>query len=216
MNIPIDEQVERKVNALAQKGRTVVLVARNGALLGGLGIADQARSDAAEMVTQLREDGVDRVVMLTGDAEPSARAIADKVYISDVRASLLPEDKNDVIRTLKKEGHKVAMIGDGINDAPALATADIGIAMGAAGTDVAIETADIALMSEKLMNIPEAFRISKLTLRNIRQNVVIAFVTVGTLLAGVFAGSVHMAAGMLIHELSVMLVILNGMRLRWV
>ncbi|TYP94828.1 Cd2+/Zn2+-exporting ATPase [Fodinibius salinus] len=213
--ISIGEGINKEIQNLTNRGRTVVFTARNNKLVGAIGIADPMRTETTEMISKLRENGIERIAMLTGDAKSTANAIAGESGITEVHAGILPEDKNDIILAMQEEGYQVAMVGDGINDAPALATADIGIAMGAAGTDVAIETADIALMTDKLMNIPEALRISKLTLRNIHQNVVIALVTVGALLAGVFAGSVHMAAGMLIHELSVMLVIFNGMRLRW-
>lgn len=213
--IHISPQIEKEIVALEEIGRTVVLVARDGELLGGLGIADRVRTDAAAMIDRLRKNGIERIMMLTGDAERTAQAIAGEIGIADVQSGILPEDKYDIIRALQQEKYRVAMIGDGINDAPALATADIGIAMGVAGTDVAIETADIALMSNNLMNIPEALNISKRTIRNIRQNIGLALITVAALLSGVFAGSVNMAGGMLIHELSVLVVILNGMRLRW-
>ncbi|SHF97706.1 Cd2+/Zn2+-exporting ATPase [Fodinibius roseus] len=214
--ISINDGIEKEIATLTKKGRTAVLVARNNELLGAIGIADQMRPEAPKMISRLRKNGIEHIAMLTGDARDTAEAIAEEVGIREVHAGILPEDKNDIILEMQKQGHQVAMIGDGINDAPALASADIGIAMGAAGTDVAIETADIALMSDKLMNIPEALRLSLKTLGNIRQNVVIALVTVAALLTGVFTGSVHMAGGMLVHELSVLAVILNGMRIRWV
>ncbi len=198
---------------LSTSGKTAVVVALDGIELGILGIADLPRETAPAMLTSLKAIGVDRVVMLTGDDRRTAQAIARDVGISDVRAELLPEHKLEHIQQLRAEGHVVAMIGDGINDAPALAAADIGVAMGAAGTDVAIETADIALMADDLLKIPEAIGLSKATLRNIRQNVSIALLTVGGLLAGVLLGQVHMAEGMFIHELSVLVVVLNGMRL---
>lgn len=194
--------------ALTNRAR---LLALDGVPLGVLGVADSLRETAASMIQRLQEIGIQKIVMLTGDDRRTAQAIAKEVGVTEIAAELLPEDKLDVIRQLQKEGHVVAMVGDGINDAPALAAAEIGMAMGAAGTDVAIETADIALMADDLLKIPEAIRLSKATLRNIRQNVALALVT--ALLAGVFIGEVNMAAGMFIHELSVLVVIANGMRL---
>ncbi len=194
-------------------GKTAVFVALDGAELGVLGISDPLREAVPSMIQRLQDVGLKRVVMLTGDDRKTAQVIAGEAEIADVRAELLPEDKLDVIRQLQSEGHVVAMVGDGVNDAPALAAADIGIAMGSAGTDIAIETADIALMSDDLLKLPEALRLSRATLRNIRQNVLIALATVTGLLIGVLLGEVHMAGGMLIHEASVLIVILNGMRL---
>ncbi len=212
-NIGISADAHAQVERLSAAGKTAVFVAVDGRQLGVLGIADPPRKTAPAMLGMLDEIGIKRVVMLTGDDRRTAEAIAAEVGIADVRAELLPEHKLDYIRQLQNEGHVVAMIGDGINDAPALAAADIGIAMGAAGTDVAIETADIALMADDLLKIPEAIGLSKATLRNIRQNVSIALLTVGGLLAGVLLGQVHMAGGMFIHELSVLVVVVNGMRL---
>lgn len=213
MGISVNLETRRHLSRLKQGGRTSVLVAYDGMMVGVLGIADTIRGQAREMVERLREAGLKQIVMLTGDDRITAEAIAAQVGITDVRAELMPEDKLEVIRSLQVDRHIVAMVGDGINDAPALAAADIGIAMGAAGTDVAIETADIALMADDLMRLPEAIRLSKATLGNIRQNVIIALATVTVLILGVLFGRVHMAGGMLIHETSVLIVILNGMRL---
>ncbi len=201
------------IRQLKEKGKTTVLVAINGRLSGVLGISDTTRPDAPGMIHQLKEAGIERVLMLTGDERETAEAIGRETGIDEVHAELLPEDKLDKIRDLRQQGYITAMIGDGINDAPALATADIGIAMGAAGTDVAIESADIALMADDLLKIPRAISLSRKTLNNIRQNVVIALLTVAGLLTGVITDHVHMAGGMFIHEISVLVVILNGMRL---
>jgi len=206
-------QRSAKLAELQELGQTAVGVARDGELIGLLGIEDELRDYAAETTAQLRRRGVSKLVMLTGDNERTARAIGRAAGISEIHAGLLPEEKLAHIHALQAAGEIVAMIGDGINDAPALAAADIGIAMGAAGTDVAIETADIALMTDDLRKVPEAIRLSRLTLGNIRQNTGIALLTVVGLLAGVLAGQVHMAGGMLIHQASVFLVILNAMRL---
>ena len=211
--IEIDGAAGATLEQLQQAGQTAVVVAVGGQAAGVLGITDPLREGVPEMLRQLKAAGVSRLVMLTGDDAQTAQAIAGAAGVQEVRAGLLPEEKLTAIRRLQQAGHHVAMIGDGINDAPALAAADIGIAMGAAGSDVAIETADIALMADDLMKIPQAIRLSRATLRNIYQNVFIALATVNLLLLGVLLGRVHMAGGMLIHEISVLVVILNGMRL---
>ena len=201
------------VERLAAAGRTPMVVARDGQVLGVVAVADQIRADTAEMVRRLHAAGVKKVVMLTGDIEPVARAVAREVGVDEVRAGLLPEDKLEAVADLKAQGYVVAMVGDGVNDAPALATADIGVAMGAAGTGVAIETADIALMADDLLKLPQAISLARRTVANMRQNITIALVTVAMLLAGVLFGGVTMAIGMLVHEASVLIVIINAMRL---
>ncbi|MEJ2598604.1 MAG: cation-translocating P-type ATPase [Anaerolineales bacterium] len=213
LGVLVEDTAYAVLAELQSEGKTAVLVSLNGRIIGVLGIADPIRPATPDMIQRLKDIDVERIVMLTGDDELTARSIARQARIDEVKAGLLPEHKLAAIQALQQEGHVVSMIGDGINDAPALAAADIGIAMGAAGTDVAIETADIALMSDDLLKIPEAVHLSKATLGNIRQNVFISLTTVSVLLLGVLLGQVHMAGGMLIHEASVLIVILNGMRL---
>ncbi|MDO5503663.1 MAG: cation-translocating P-type ATPase [Actinomycetia bacterium] len=204
---------EAAVDELAGAGRTPLLVALDGVVIGALGVADTIRDEAAALVQTLHGVGAKRVLMLTGDNQRVADAVAAQVGIDDARAGLLPDDKLEVIRALQGQGHTVAMVGDGVNDAPALALADIGIAMGAAGSPVAIETADIALMTSRLDRIPEAISLAKRTAAVMRSNIVIALATVAALLAGVLFGGVTMAIGMLVHEASVLVVIVNAMRL---
>ena len=204
---------ESAVEELSSAGQTPLLVAVDGEVIGALGVADTVRDEAPALVEALHRVGARRVLMLTGDNQRVADAVAAQVGIDDARASLLPEDKLGVIKQLQAEGHTVAMVGDGVNDAPALALADIGIAMGAAGSPVAIETADIALMTSHLDRIPESISLAKRTAGVMRSNIAIALVTVAALLAGVLFGGVTMAIGMLVHEASVLVVIVNAMRL---
>ena len=201
------------VDRLAAGGRTPMVVALDGRVIGVVAVADRVRADARAMVERLHAAGVRQVVMLTGDARAVAQAVAAQVGVDDVRAGLLPEDKLAAVTDLQAAGHTVAMVGDGVNDAPALAAADIGVAMGAAGTGVAIETADIALMRDDLLKLPQAVSLARRTVAVMRQNIAIALLTVAALLAGVFAGGVTMAIGMLVHEASVLVVIGNAMRL---
>ena len=198
---------------LSAQGRTPMAIAIDGRLAGVVAVADKIRDDAAEMIRRLRANGVKKVVMLTGDNQRVADAVGAQVGVDEVPAGLLPEDKLDIVAKLQREGHVVAMVGDGVNDAPALATADIGVAMGAAGTGVAIETADIALMKDDLLKLPQAVRLARRTVANMKQNITVTLVVVATLLAGVLFGGVTMAIGMLVHEASVLVVIVNAMRL---
>lgn len=204
---------DEAANKLAAQGKTPMIVAVGNEVIGVIAVADEIRTDAPDMVARLHDAGVEKVVMLTGDTQLVAEAIGQATGIDEIHASLLPEDKLDAVAAMQRDGHTVAMVGDGVNDAPALATADIGVAMGAAGSAVAVETADIALMGDNLMKLPESVSLAKRTVSVMRQNIVIALATVVALLIGVFAGGVTMSVGMLVHEGSVLVVIANAMRL---
>ena len=212
-DLPDTLQATRVAEELAAAGQTPMIVAIDDTVAGVIAVADALRTDAAAMVDRLHHSGVRTVVMLTGDAPQVAHAVATATGIDEVHAGLLPEDKLDAVAALQRRGHTVAMVGDGVNDAPALATANIGVAMGAAGSAVAVETADIALMGDDLLKLPEAISLAKRTVNNMRQNITIAMITVTLLLVGVLFGGVTMAIGMLVHEASVLIVIINAMRL---
>ena len=205
---PLDHLVERE-----QAGNTVVLVAVEGALAGLVSIADEVRDEAAAALADLRESGIREVHMLTGDNPHTAQIVADRLGIDHVHARLLPEDKVAIVRDLQATGLTVAMIGDGVNDAPALAAAEVGVAMGASGTDVSMETADVVLMTDRLDQLAHARRLARATVRVMKQNTALALATVLVLVAGVLLQVVHLASGMLVHEASVLLVILNALRL---
>lgn len=211
-NIQYDQEVADHVSQEENRAQTVVFVANDERVLGLISIADVLRTDAYKLVHNLKQSGVKKVVMLTGDNERAAAAVSVELGIDQYYAELLPEDKVKILQDLQKE-YIVAMVGDGVNDAPALAIADVGIAMGGSGTDVAIETADVVLMSDRLMNLPYALGLSQATMNNMRQNIYFAVFIVVALLIGVLTRNVFMASGMLVHELSVLLVIINAIRL---
>lgn len=170
------QRVYKQVLDLQNQGKTVILMGRDKEVLGLIAVADQTRDNSLTVIRKLREVGVQHTIMLTGDNRAAAESIGNKLGIRTVMAELLPQDKLNAIKQLQKEHGKVAMIGDGINDAPALATATVGIAMGGAGTDTALETADIALMGDDLSKLPYTIRLSRRTLRIIKQNITFALV----------------------------------------
>jgi Cd2+/Zn2+-exporting ATPase len=197
---------------LRADGRTTVFVATSRAL-GVLGISDPVRPEAREACDALRALGIRRVAVVTGDHTGVARAVAAHIRADDVRAETLPQDKAKVIRALQREYGEVAMVGDGINDAPALAAATVGIAMGGAGTDVALETADIVLMSSDLRRVAYAVALSRKTKRVIRQNVTFALAVIGALVAATLLGHLRLPLAVVGHEGSTVLIVLNGLRL---
>lgn len=206
---------EALVYAINQEkaGNTAIFTAIDDRFAGLFSIADQIREDAQKALTQMRKNGIKKIVMLTGDNQYTAQLVAEQLGMDEYHAELLPEHKVEHVKRLKEEGYVVAMAGDGINDAPAIATADIGLAMGKGGTDVSMETADVVLMADQLTQLSHAYSLSKATIRNMRQNTFFAVSIVLVLLLGVLFRSVHLASGMFIHEASVLLVILNAMRL---
>jgi Cd2+/Zn2+-exporting ATPase len=176
-------------------------------------IADQPRVGARASLDALRRMGVRALVMITGDHQRAARAVAEEVGVDRVHAKLLPHEKSAVLESLRREFGAVAMVGDGVNDAPALATADVGIALGAAGTDVALETADVVVMGEELGGIPYARGLSLRARRIVLQNLVFASGVLVVLVALALLGRISLPAGVVGHEGSTIVVVLNGLRL---
>jgi len=213
LGLAIDPAIDNHLAKQQEKGNTAVLVVRNKTVIGIISIADRIRKEAATAIQELRRQGIKKTVMLTGDNQNVAQQVAHQLGIDRVFAELLPADKAAKVRACKNSGINLAMVGDGINDAPAIATADVGIAMGGTATDVTMQTADVILMSDSLDKLPYALQLAKATIRNMKQNTYFALITVALLLAGVLTGNIHLASGMLIHEISVILVILNAVRL---
>jgi Cu+-exporting ATPase len=213
--------LKNQSKAYTAQGHTVVYLAIDGKAAGFITVSDQVKKDAAEVIKQLKARGI-RIIMFTGDNLSAAKAVATKLRIDEVHAEALPEDKHSVIEKLQKAGHKVAMAGDGINDAPALAKADVSIAMGN-GSDIAIESADITLLKGNLLGINRSYHISRLTMRNIRQNLFFAFIY-NALGVPIAAGLLYPYFGILLTpviasaamSLSSVSVIANSLRLRLV
>jgi Zn2+/Cd2+-exporting ATPase len=201
-----------------KEGKTVVWVAKSSnsetvQVIGLIALADMIRSEAAVTINRLRKLGVEHIIMLTGDNQRTAEAVAKEVGIETVYSSLLPSDKLDVIRQLQKKYQTVAMVGDGINDAPALAQASVGIAMGGAGSDVALETADIVLMADRFDKLVAAMRLGRRVRGVVRQNITIALTSIVLLLIANFLGNINLPFGVIGHEGSTVLVTLSGLRL---
>jgi Zn2+/Cd2+-exporting ATPase len=206
------EQFQQAMEDLQGQGKTAMLLADEEKFLGIVAVADVLRPDAVSTLKALRAAGLKKLVMLTGDNQRVAEAIAKQAGIDEVFAELLPQDKVEKLNLLKKT-HKVAMVGDGVNDAPALATADLGIAMGAAGSDVALESADVVFMGERLEHLPYAFSISRRARRVMVANLSFALTVIVVLVIGSLGGNLPLPLGVLGHEGSTVLVCLNGLRL---
>jgi len=205
--------VREAADRLGREGKSIVVVGIDGRAVAVIALADQPRSNARETIERLRRVGVTRTIMLTGDRKSVADAIAKDLNVDEYHAELLPEQKLDLVQSLQKQYGPLAMVGDGVNDAPALASASVGIAMGGAGTDVAIETADVALMADDLRKLPDAIALSRFARRVIKQNLFIALGVISVLAPLAALGFTDLWVAVLFHEGSTVVVVLNAMRL---
>ncbi|MEV5025106.1 cadmium-translocating P-type ATPase [Paenibacillus sp. LPE1-1-1.1] len=206
-------QTESLITSLQQEGNTLVIVGTKDKLIGVIAVADTVRESAVNALKSLKQAGINQVIMLTGDNEGTAKKVAAQTGVTRYFAELLPEDKVKAIRKLQKEGNIVAMVGDGINDAPALATADLGIAMGGAGTDTAMETADVVLMADNLEKLPHTAKLSRKALKIIKQNIWFSIVVKLAALILIFPDVLTLWIAVMSDTGAALIVILNSMRL---
>jgi len=211
-NTSLDD-FQSRIESMQREAKTVVLVGTENIVYGLIAIADPLRPQARECITELRRAGIKKVIMLSGDNYLTTQAIARQAGIDELYAELKPEDKTLKIASLDKQYGRVAMVGDGINDAPALAAAHVGIAMGAAGTDVALETADVALMANDLSRLPYLIRFSHRNWKVIRQNLALSTVVISILITGAVTGSFSLPIAVIAHEVSEFVVIASGLRM---
>jgi len=209
----IPEELVAQVELLEEQGKTTMLVQVEDRFLGILGLADEPRGTARATLEQLRSLGIKALIMLTGDNERVATSISEQVGLTEYRANLLPEEKVAAIKVLLDRYGRVAMVGDGVNDAPALATSTVGIAMGASGTDVALETADVALMADDLSRLPFAVGLSRQARRIIRQNLIISLGVILLLIPAALLGMASIGPAIILHEGSTLMVVANALRL---
>ncbi|RTE10168.1 heavy metal translocating P-type ATPase [Paenibacillus whitsoniae] len=206
-------EIKSQILSLQQEGQSIVIVGTKDAILGVIGVADTVRNTSVKALSALKHAGMNQVVLLTGDNEGTAKKVATETGVTRYYAQLLPEDKVTVVKQLQEEGYVVAMVGDGINDAPALATANLGIAMGGAGTDTAMETADIVLMADNLEKLPHTIRLSRKALQIIKQNIWFSISVKLLALVLIFPGWLTLWIAVLSDTGAAILVILNSMRL---
>jgi Cd2+/Zn2+-exporting ATPase len=206
-------ELAQKVDELEKQGQTTAIVSYDGKLLGIIGLADMPRENVAAVMQDLKDLGLRHLVMLTGDNADVAKQIAAKVGLTEVKAELMPEDKLQILKKLTNDYKAIAMVGDGVNDAPALATATVGIAMGGAGTAVALETADVALMADDLSKLPYAVGLSRASRQIIQQNLFISLGVIGLLIISSVLGLVQLSFAVVLHEGSTLLVVANALRL---
>ncbi len=208
-----ERETEEKVKSLESDGNTTMLIRQNDEYIGIIALMDTPRKEAKNTLEQLKKLGIKRMIMLTGDNQKVADAVAKEIGLTDAWGSLLPEEKVEAIKRLKEKESKVAMVGDGVNDAPAMANSTVGIAMGAAGSDVALETADIALMADKLETLPFAIGLSRKAKGIIKQNLWVSLGIVALLIPATIFNFANIGIAVLIHEGSTLLVVFNALRL---
>ncbi len=213
LKVSVNSNLQAEVAELQDQGQTVMLIGTSDKVLGLISVADKIRNESTVAIAELKKSGIEKIIMLTGDNAGTAKKVGATLGVDEVRAELLPAEKLSAIKSLLAEHGKVAMIGDGVNDAPALATSTVGISMGVAGTDTALETADIALMADDLSKLPFTIKLSRKALAIIKQNIAFSLVVKAVFIALTFAGITNLWLAVFADTGAALIVILNGMRL---